>query len=43
MSTDAIVMMVIAMVILWGGLAVALINLSRSPDLPAQEAQRRDL
>ena len=29
MSTSAIVMMVVAMIILWGGLALALLNISR--------------
>jgi hypothetical protein len=32
MSTGAIVMMVLAMVILWGGLATAIVNLVRRPD-----------
>ncbi len=43
MSGEAIVMMVLAMVILWGGLAMALVNLSRSPDLPTREEAHRDL
>ncbi|NHC23327.1 methionine/alanine import family NSS transporter small subunit [Nocardioides sp. IC4_145] len=30
MSTDAIVMMVVAMLVLWGGLALAVLNISRS-------------
>ncbi|MBC2961024.1 methionine/alanine import family NSS transporter small subunit [Nocardioides deserti] len=29
MSTEAIVMMVVAMLVLWGGLAVAVLNISR--------------
>jgi hypothetical protein len=43
MNGDAIVMMAIAMLVLWGGLVVALLNLRRSPDLPAQEDVHRDL
>lgn len=31
MSAVAIVMMIIAMLVIWGGLGLALINLSRSP------------
>lgn len=31
MSTTAIVMMIVAMLVIWGGLAVAMVNLSRSP------------
>ncbi|WP_435748039.1 methionine/alanine import family NSS transporter small subunit [Nocardioides sp. SYSU DS0663] len=29
MSTDAIVMMVVAMLVLWGGLLLAVVNLAR--------------
>jgi hypothetical protein len=29
MSTDAIVMMIVAMVVIWGGLAVSIANLLR--------------
>lgn len=43
MNFDAIVMMVVAMVVLWGGLVVALLNLRRSPDLGSSEDARRDL
>lgn len=32
MSGSAVVMMLIAMITLWGGLALALINIRRSPD-----------
>ena len=32
MSTSAIVMMIIAMVMVWGGLGLALINIKRSPE-----------
>ena len=43
MSGDAIAMMVLAMLVIWGGLVLALINLRRSPDLPTQEELHRDL
>lgn len=43
MSLDAIVMMVLAMVVIWGGLVAALLNLRRSPDLPSREEVHRDL
>ncbi len=43
MSAEAIVMMVVAMLVVWGGLVVALLNLRRSPDLPAEARRRRDL
>ena len=43
MNGEAIVMMVVAMVVLWGGLGLALLNLRRSPDLPRQEEIHRDL
>ena len=43
MNGDAIAMMVLAMLVIWGGLAVALLNLQRSPDLPSQEELHRDL
>lgn len=32
MSTTAIVMMVIAMVLVWGGLLLSIINIRRSPE-----------
>ncbi|WP_461003915.1 methionine/alanine import family NSS transporter small subunit [Streptomonospora sediminis] len=32
MSTGAIVMLIISAVIIWGGLAAAILNLRRSPD-----------
>lgn len=32
MSTGAIVMMIVAIVIVWGGLAAAIIRLRRHPD-----------
>jgi hypothetical protein len=43
MSGDAILMMLLAMVVIWGGLVAALVNLQRSPDLPSQEEVHRDL
>jgi Putative methionine and alanine importer, small subunit len=37
MSTAAIIMMLIAMLVLWGGLAVAIWNINRHPgDEPGQ-------
>lgn len=38
MSTEAIVMMVVAMLVVWGGLVLAAINLSRSPEIDEQPA-----
>ena len=43
MSLEAIVMMVLAMLILWGGLGLALLNLRRSDDLPSRDEVHRDL
>jgi cell division protein FtsX len=43
MSTAAIVMMLVAMLVIWGGLAVAILNLNRSADVPSQDEVRRDL
>jgi hypothetical protein len=43
MSAEAIVMMVVAMVIIWGGLVLALVNLRRNPDLPVDAGERRDV
>lgn len=48
MSADAIVMMVVAMLILWGGLVTAIISLNRRPDAEAEaephpDTSRRDL
>ena len=37
MSTSAIVMMVISMVLLWGGLAAAVLHLLRNPEKPEQD------
>jgi hypothetical protein len=43
MSGEAIVMMVLAMGVIWGGLVLALVNLRRSPDLPEPAEVHRDL
>ncbi len=42
MSTGAIVMMLVAMVVLWGGLGLAVYNLTRRGTGPAH-TPRRDL
>lgn len=42
MSTGAIVMMIFAMLVLWGGLAVAIVNLNRFRG-PEPRSVRRDL
>ena len=42
MSTSAIVMMVVAMLILWGGLSLAILNLMRFKGAEP-ESVRRDL
>ena len=42
MSTSAIVMMVVAMLILWGGLALAILNLVRFKGAEP-DSVRRDL
>ena len=44
MNTSAIVMMLVAMLVIWGGLALAMLNLSRrSVDTPYTSEVRRDL
>ncbi|QZY29214.1 methionine/alanine import family NSS transporter small subunit [Nocardioides coralli] len=43
MSATAIVMMLVAMLVIWGGLALAIRNLSRSPDVPTRGELHRDL
>jgi len=43
MSGTAIAMMLVAMLIIWGGLGLAVANLRRSPDLPREDEVRRDL
>lgn len=40
MSTSAIVMMVIAMLVLWGGLALAIRNIARTPREEPTEVHR---
>lgn len=40
MNADAIVMMLVAMLVLWGGLAVAITNISRSDKGEVAEAHR---
>ncbi len=42
MTIGAIVMMVVAMVVLWGGLAVAIVNIVRYPG-PEPTESARDL
>jgi hypothetical protein len=43
MDAGAIVMMLLAMLVIWGGLAAAILNLSRSDDTPTPEELHRDL
>ena len=43
MSADAIVMMVVAMLVLWGGLVLALLHLRHSDNLPTEDEVHRDL
>ncbi len=44
MNTSAIAMMVVAILVIWGGLALAMLNLSRrSVDAPDRSEVRRDL
>lgn len=42
MSVDAVIMMLVAMTILWGGLVLAVIRLNRH-DLPPIDEVHRDL
>lgn len=42
MSADAVILMLIAMAILWGGLVVAIIRLNRH-ELPPVDEVHRDL
>lgn len=37
MSTSAIVMMIISIVVVWGGLVAAIIQLRRHPDAPEDD------
>jgi len=41
MNTEAVIMMIVAMVVLWGGLGLAILNLVRHD--PGPEEFRRDL
>ena len=40
MSTSAIIMMLIAMAVLWGGLTLAIWNINRHPGEEPEEVQR---
>lgn len=40
MSTSAIIMMLIAMAVLWGGLVLAIWNINRFPGEEPEEVQR---
>jgi hypothetical protein len=42
-GTGAIVMMLLAMLVIWGSLVLAVVNLSRSKDVPATDEIHRDL
>jgi hypothetical protein len=42
MSAAAIIMMLIAMAVLWGGLALAIVNINRNPG-EEPDVTRRDL
>ena len=42
MNAEAVILMLVAMTILWGGLTVAIIRLSRH-DLPKPDEVHRDL
>lgn len=42
MSADAIILMLVAMAILWGGLVIAIVRLNRH-DLPPLDDLHRDL
>lgn len=43
MNTSAVILMLVAMLIIWGGLALAILNLGRSPELPRGDEVHRDL
>jgi hypothetical protein len=43
MGTGAILMMLLAILVIWGGLAMAILNLRRSKDTPTADEVRRDL
>ncbi len=38
MTTTAIIMMIVAMLLIWGGLVIAIINLSKRGDAGAQDS-----
>lgn len=38
MTTTAIIMMIVAMLLIWGGLAIAIVNLSKRGDVAARDA-----
>ena len=40
MSTEAIIMMIVAMVVLWGGLCLAIVNLTRHGPHSSDEFHR---
>lgn len=40
MGTGAILMMLLAMLVIWGGLALAVVNLSRSKEATGDEVHR---
>ena len=37
MSTSAIIFMIISMLLIWGGLLLAVLHLRKHPDLPMQQ------
>ncbi len=39
MSTTAVIMMIIAMVTVWGGLVAAIVNLARHPEVADSEPE----
>lgn len=43
MTTGAIIMMIIAMLIIWGGLAVAITNLMRRGDVDPDDVRTAEL
>lgn len=43
MSAGAILMMLVAMLVIWGGLALAILNLRRHPEGHRREDFHRDL
>ena len=43
MNTSAVVLMLVAMLVIWGGLVVAVVNLNRSKDTPRADEVHRDL